>query len=187
MVEIEKMLMPDQEEVILTKAIERMDFISAAGERQSQKFEFKNIETDSFEWDLIVDGLIALIQHRYMPLKKEKEWPEALVTVATGADRLGDPLATELGIKHISTTKHPFDKERFDLNGPFEAGTRIVLVDDVYTRGTNLGRVGRAAAEAGLTIVGAAVICDRSYDHRPEFFYGSVKQGGVESLIKHPM
>lgn len=186
MINIDKILLPEQEDAILNKAIEHVDFVTAGGDKSDIKFEFNNIETDSYEFDLIVNGLTTLIEEKYMEEEPVEKWPEAVVSVADGATRLGGRLAMELGFKHISTTKHAFDKEVFGLNGTFEADTRVVLVDDVYTRGTNLGRVGRAAAEAGLSIVGATVICDRSYDPRPMFSYGS-EQSRVWSLIKHPM
>jgi len=58
-----------------------------------------------------------------------------------------------------------------------------VIVDDVYTRGTNLGKVATLCANNGLIVSGGVVVFDRSGLCVPSFINGE-HNSAVHSLLQ---
>jgi orotate phosphoribosyltransferase len=107
--------------------------------------------------------------------------------VANGATRLGEALDEELGLPHLPSIKTE-DRIGFNIVSNFDRRqTRTVLIDDVYTAGTNLNKVAKAAYMSGLFVIGGAVILDRSESPWPSIMAPDNIRYDVKRLIKHPI
>ena len=157
---------------LLDKALISGNFIFASGAKARLKFDFDKIGTGSEEWDIAVNGLAGLIRENFHNI-------DAIVTVANGAIRLGDPIATDLAVVHIPTARTDTEPRQFSVPGLIPEGVeRVVIVDDVYTKGTNSTKVNDVLARQGLEAIGVVVVLDRSEDaHIPASpLYSIVKQ-----------
>lgn len=176
-------LFPNEQQRILDKGLVdlKRGIRLRSGLLTKTKFEFDKIPDKSPEFSLIVNGLTALVSDRM-------NRPEAIVSVADGATRLGEALARKLDLPHCESTKTPNDRIGFYVAANFERRqTKAVLIDDVYTAGTNLNEIARAAYVAGLFVIGSAVIVDRSDDPWPSIMAPPDYRYPVHSLIKHPI
>jgi orotate phosphoribosyltransferase len=176
-------LPPSEQEAILDKGLVHLKrgIRLKSGRLTKTKFEFDNIEDESLEFSFILNGMTALIKERMRRA-------EAIVSVPDGATRLGEALGERLGLPHLKSTKTPDDRIGFHVEANFERRqTSTVLIDDVYTAGTNLNEMGRAAYAAGLFVIGGIVILDRSDHPQPTFMAPDNIRLHVNSLIKHPI
>lgn len=172
-----EILLPSQEEQILAKGLVYDDIVLTSGTHSTVKFEFDNIDDISSEFSLIVSGLTTIIEQRYAHA-------EAIITVATGANRLAQPLSEELGIPSIQTTK--LGRGVFTMSPRHDPDMNAVLVDDVYTSGASLGTVSRLAMKDGFFVLGGVVILDRSDKEVASIEYGNISRP-VRSLIKRQL
>lgn len=145
-----------QREHLLDTGIIAVNFRLASGAPATQKFDFDRITSESELFPLVISGLAACIRDRFAGY-------DGILTVAKGATRLGDPLSQELGVEHVLsdyTTDGDGMKTFAVLPNP--AVERVVIVDDVFTRGTNATKTAIAAADHAIETVGVAVVLDRS-------------------------
>lgn len=143
-----------QKQVLLDAAIIHGDFTLASGQESTVKFDFDRIKTNSGLYIAAVAGLARCI-------KANTNFDEydsiALVSVATGANRLGDSLTNlRLPVFHVPSRK--------DYDGNFYLAERTdgiagILVDDVYTTGSSFEKVQQ---EFRGQIIGAYALLDRS-------------------------
>lgn len=155
----------------------------ASGEESDVKFDFDRIQDESF--DVAVRGLAVCIADNY------EDEIDTLVTVASGANRLGKPIIEildpehNLGVRHVKTKKA--GKGEFVIS----AGNRklrggVVLVDDVYTTGGSLEGVARAveeASESRARIIGAAVLLNRSEMAEPMLSNGAPVRSVIHQIL----
>lgn len=163
---------------ILHRGLVHGEFVLASRARTDMKFDFERIWTKTEEFSIIVNGLSNMIEDCYPKA-------EAFITIASGATRLGKPLSEKLGIEHIPATKVD-SLFGFTLDVAQERDTSVVLVDDIYTLGTNLNKVSKVASNAGLFVIGGAVVLDRSKPELSPFTFRSTMMN-TSRLIKYPI
>ena len=170
---IREVLLPLQEQRIIDKALVRGDFRFASGSRADAQFDLDRLAGDSLEFSLVVNGMTTLVQERF-------DNPDVVVSVANGGTRLGEKVAEELEVPHISTNK---SEGTFSINDDV-SGANVVILDDIYTRGYSLSKVANVAHDAGAHIVGSAVVFDRSNYSVATFKYSN-KTAPVERLLRY--
>lgn len=152
----------DDRHVIMDAAIVEGDFVLASGLRARQKFEFDNISSNSRLLRLSAAAVSRCMQN-------EHSQPDAIVTVARGATCMGKYLEGMIGRRHIRTDYYDSkDGKEFYLLDAVEPGEEVVVVDDVYTSGTNTGKVIDVLLGNGVKPLGAVVLLNRSANSDPE-------------------
>lgn len=162
----------DQKRQLLDVAMVNGEFTLASGKKSDTKFDFDRISTESKLYEVALHSLAACIKNT---LDGDDYDSLAVVTVATGANRLGDQLAEGLAMYHVPSRK--------DLDGNFYIPERTeglvgVLVDDVYTSGSSFEKVKR---EFKGRIIAAYALLDRSGSEHPTLHDGTV----VHSVMRH--
>ncbi len=151
-------------ERIMRQAVEHGEFVLASGVRAAQKFDIDRLADGSDELYLAVNGLVACIEDNFrnMPMRYRHRYLfDAIGSVASGATRLGTLVASRLDMPHIQTVKN--DEGEFEVSSDSSTDDvyRMLLLDDVYTSGTNLGKVIEAIPPR-VAIIGAVALLDRS-------------------------
>ena len=162
----------DQKHQLLDTAVVRGEFTLASGNKSNEKFDFDRIETGSEQYGFVVSSFTYLIQ---ATIDQNEHEALALVTVATGANRLGDELADNLSMYHVPARK--------DMDGKLYIPERTegmtgIVVDDVFTTGFSLESVKR---EFRGRLMAAYVLLDRSGKVAPTISDG-IK---VHSVMQH--
>lgn len=142
-----------------------------AGILQKGKFALRGDQvTDTkVEFDVVLNSPMLLEKTAgFLARMLHKVFPDitAIVTVANGANALGQPIAA-----NMKKLKHPvqFIQTTKDLNVIYFTeeelkklpGARLAVVDDVLTRATNVTHVGRVAEDLGAHVEGAGVVWRR--------------------------
>lgn len=162
----------DQKQEFLDVATVNGRFVLASGIEADTKFDFDRVATDSKLFGVAVDAMTLLIQDT---IDFDEYDSLAVVTVATGANRLGDQLADNLMMYHVPSHK--------DLDGNFYIPERTertvgILVDDVYTTGSSFEKV---KSQFRGKIIGVYALLDRSGRFNSEIS-GGIK---VYSVFQH--
>ena len=162
---------------LLDTAIIHGDFTLASGVHANRKFDFDLIETESELFQAVIRGLAKCIRYNFQDYN-------GILTIANGATRLGEPLSDELGVPAIesSYTIDASGYKHFNVN-PDAKVSKVVLVDDVFTRGTNTTKTAIAAYNQEIESVGVAVVLDRSGFTKPTI----AGRLAVKSLIKQDL
>lgn len=167
-------LSPHDTDELIHTAVVRGDFVLASGIRSSAKFDFDLIETDSELFRRIALGLSECITDNFTDF-------DAVLTVANGATRLGGLLSGLLKVPHIeSTYEISTNGEKVFTVDPLIEAKNSVIVDDVFTRGTNATKVANASIEHGIETAGVVVVLDRSANPRPRI----LGDRAVKSLVQ---
>lgn len=159
---------------LMEQAVIFGDFTLASGANAKSKFDFDLVETDSDLFRNIVSALSRCI-------KDSRTNFDGILTIATGATRLGNPLSKILGVPHVES-RYEFDdagNKQFTVSPDLRVSNAF-LVDDVFTKGTNATKTAAAARIHGIETVGLAVVLDRSGEAQPTIL-GSC---AVSSLIR---
>jgi len=152
---------------LLDLATVEVDFTAAAGDELSHKIDFDNIEEGTPEWFLCVEGLKQCVHDNYGPSRRYpiRARVDAVITVATGATRLGGVLAAELGTRHIPTYKDA-DKNFYIDDDVSDIG-RAIIVDDVFRTGHNARKVKALSDQFGIRTLGLVAVFNRSANPTP--------------------
>lgn len=152
-----------EQKKLLSMATLSGEFTLASGRTAKYKFDFDLIKTNSKLFKSVISALSQLIKKHFVDF-------DAIITVANGATRLGEPLSRLLNVKHISTNYKVIEGEKvFQLNNlEFKSA---VIIDDVFTAGTNATKVANCALVTGAKIIGLAVVLNRSGDLYPKLLY----------------
>ncbi len=166
-----------QRELLLEQSVISLDFITASGKPATQKFEFDRISSNSELFQYAITGLARCIQDNFSGY-------DGILTVAKGATRLGDPLSKVLETEHIGSSYYSDEDgtKHFSVHPKSEID-KVVLVDDVFTRGTNTTKVALAAEEQQIKTIGIAVLLDRSGYSEPSVL-GNIP---IESVIQRAL
>lgn len=155
-------LIPEHEEEIMSAAVIEGDFTLASGRSAHQKFEFDNIQRDGRLLTLATNAVSRCIQNEF-------DQPDAIVTVANGATCMGDPIVRGIEGRHIRTAYQDSDRGKlFYLLDTVRPNDRVVVIDDVYTSGTNSGKVVDLLIRNGAVPIGVAVLLNRSDEEAPQ-------------------
>ncbi len=139
--------------------IERSVFTAASGIEANLKYNLEKIAEDSPEFAMIVRALAAIC---------ERAQPDLLSAVPNGANRWGEPVASELGVpfarfmakngNYMVGTK----AWSHDIREAFTEAKRIIVTEDVIsTRVSTL----KYAQFIGIDrVIGAVAILDRGED-----------------------
>lgn len=144
------------------------DFVLSSGERSSfyvDKYLF------STEPDLLRDVAAALAGT--IP-----EGVERLAGVELGAVPLVVAVALSTGLPYVIVRKSEKDYGTGKgVEGDFEPGERVALIEDVVTTGTQAVKAARRLSEAGVEVVRISAVLDRRgevSEHLDEFSFESL-------------
>lgn len=149
------------QELLMNTAVVDGDFVLASGRKAKQKFEFDNISANSQLLKMATAAVSRCIQNEYSQ-------PDAIVTVARGATCMGGYLESMVGRRHVRTDYIDSENgKQFYILDDIQPGEEVVVIDDVYTSGTNSGKVIDELLKRGAVPVGVAVLLNRSEDISP--------------------
>lgn len=171
-------LSSDEVNDIIAQAVVYGDFTLVSGAKSDKKFDFDRIETNSDVFRVLVQALTRCIKDTSPDI-------DGIITIASSATRLGDPIAAKLdGVTHIKSTSviNPSGSKHFKIDQIPSGTTKVVLVDDVFTRGTNATKIADALP-SNIKIENIAVILDRSGQTNPRI----LKNIAVSSLIRRTL
>lgn len=162
---------------LLDTAIVSGDFILASGKPARQKFDFDLVHSDTGVYREVMKGLARCIDDNFHDYS-------GIITVANGATRLGEPLSEMLGVQHITTSyrSDQYGNKLFSVD-PIGSIHKAVIVDDVFTSGTNATKVALAARQHDIETIGLAVVLDRSQHVSPSIMGGVA----VASIVQHTL
>lgn len=156
--------------LLLERSVRRGDFVLASGQRSSYYIDCR-LTTMSAEGQVLIGrlGLAAL---------QAAGWqPRSIGGLTMGADPVAYAIAaaswsTGSPIDAFSVRKEPKGHGTGRLiEGNFQAGDRVVVVEDVITSGGSAERAISAVVEAGGQVLGVLAVVDR-------------EQGGREHLAQ---
>ncbi len=139
-------------------ALKTGDFTLASGKKSHYYLDCRKVTLDSRGANLIAAGMLELLAN---------DMPDAVGGMAIGADPITAAIITVAGAqgKHLrgfivrkEAKQHGTGK---DVEGPVEAGQRVVIVEDVITTGGSALAAAEKARVAGLHVVGVLGIIDR--------------------------
>lgn len=151
--------------LLATRSAKRGDFVLASGRRSSLYIDCR-LTTMSPEGQLLIgrDGLAAL---------RHTGWPvDAVGGLTLGADPIAYAMAHASALAHEQGTgamvrgftvrkepkQHGTGKR---VEGPFQVGDRVVVVEDVITTGGSALKAVEAIREAGGHVLGVLALVDR--------------------------
>lgn len=166
----------DREQLLNTATIFG-DFKLASGKQAVQKFDFDLITSDSKIYDTVTRCLAKCIRDYF-------DGYNGVLTVANGATRLGEPLSQALGISYLNSAYEidEFGVKNFSIESMLGLN-KVVIVDDVFTEGTNATKVALVAQELNIETLGICVVLDRSGITSPSIM-GNI---AVKSLIQQEL
>lgn len=144
--------------LVREKALEFGDFTLASGKKASFYLDCRRVTLDSAGANLIAHGMLEMLGDRL---------PDAVGGMAIGADPITAAVITVAGqqgrpIRGFIVRKESktHGKGR-DVEGPVQAGDRVVIVEDVVTTGGSSLRAIEKVEAAGLQVQGVLAIIDR--------------------------
>ena len=133
-------------------AILRGHFILTSGRHSDVYFEkFRVLERPEVLSALCTEVVEHFRSHEF----------DAVAGPTTGGIIIAFEVARQLGLPAVYVESED-GKKKLRRNKTLEPGTRVLIVDDVLTTGTSLVESRTAIEEAGGTVVGYAVLIDRS-------------------------
>jgi orotate phosphoribosyltransferase len=144
------------------------DFILSSGKRSTFYVDMKKTTYDARGRELLGAAIADW-------LEQEQLAPDSIGGLTLGADAIAHAVGTELhrrgrAVREASVRKSPKDHGRMRLiEGNFEPGDRVLVLDDVVTTGESTIRAIDAFRTEGGTVLAALAIVDR-------------KQGGNENI-----
>jgi orotate phosphoribosyltransferase len=145
-------------ELVRAKALEFGEFTLASGKKASYYLDCRKITLDSAGANLIAEGILDLLGDQL---------PDAVGGMAIGADPITAAVITVAGQRGVPLRGFIVRKEAKahgkgrDVEGPVQAGDRVVIVEDVVTTGGSSLRAIEKVQAAGLRVQGVIAIIDR--------------------------
>lgn len=157
---------PALADLIRTRALAFGDFTLASGKKASYYLDCRKVTLDAAGCRLIGEGMLELWGD---------DWPELVGGMAIGADPITASILTIAGLRGMSLRGVMVRKEPKahgkgqQVEGPYIAGERIVIVEDVVTTGGSSLRAIELCEEVGLKVIGVLAIIDRLEGGREAF------------------
>ena len=145
-------------ELIRAQALEFGDFTLASGKKASFYLDCRKVTLDSRGANLIARGMLGLLAD---------DFPDAVGGMAIGADPITAAIITLAGqsgrrLKGFIVRKEAKEHGKGRrVEGPIQAGERVVIVEDVITTGGSALAAIQHARDFGLHVTGALAIIDR--------------------------
>jgi len=89
---------------------------------------------------------------------------EVVVGPTTGGIILAFEVARQLGVRAAYAEKEPTGERVFRRGSAIEPDEKVLIVDDIMTKGGSIEAVMSAVAEEGGVVVGIGILVDRSED-----------------------
>jgi orotate phosphoribosyltransferase len=128
------------------------DFVLRSGKRSNRYFDKFLFETDPTLLRRLAKHLGALVP----------EATQRLAAPELGAVLLGGAVSMELGLPLVLVRKEPkgYGTSK-QIEGRFEAGERVTVIEDVVTTGGDSLRSAQVLRDAGLEVIHLVVVLDR--------------------------
>lgn len=163
--------------LVREKALRFGDFTLASGKKASYYLDCRKITLDSDGARLIAEGMLESLQG---------DMPDLVGGMAVGADPITGAVVALAGVRGIrlrgvivrkEAKRH--GTERF-VEGPFDVGERVVLVEDVITTGGSALLAAERCEAVGLSVDRVLAVVDRLEGGREAF----AKRGyGLSTLL----
>lgn len=147
-------------------ALEFGEFTLASGKKASFYLDCRRVTLHPSGANLIAEGILELLDGKL---------PDAIGGMAIGADPITAAVITVAGQRNLPLRGFIVRKESKlhgkgrDVEGPVQAGDRVVIVEDtVTTGGSSLKAIERVEA-AGLEVQGVVAVIDRLEGGREAF------------------
>lgn len=153
-------------DLIKQRALKFGDFTLASGKRASYYLDCRQVTLDSRGAQLIGAGMLELLQN---------DMPELVGGMAIGADPITAAILTLAGIRNLPLRGVMVRKEPKGhglgkhVEGPFNEGERLVIVEDVVTTGGSSLQAIEHCEAVGLKVTRVLAIIDRLEGGREAF------------------
>lgn len=159
-------------QLIRNHALQLGDFTLASGQKSSYYLDCRKVTLDSRGAKLIGEGMIDLIGEMRL---KMGQGPKLVGGMAVGADPITAAVLTTAGVKGYSlrgviVRKEPKGHGKGQqVEGPYESGDSIVIVEDVVTTGGSSLKAIELCEAEGLKVERVLAIVDRLQGGREAF------------------
>jgi orotate phosphoribosyltransferase len=153
-------------ELIRQQALKFGDFTLASGKKASYYLDCRQVTLDSRGAQLIGSGMLELLKH---------DMPELVGGMAIGADPITAAILTLAGVQNLPLRGVMVRKEPKGhglgkhVEGPFNDGERLVIVEDVVTTGGSSLKAIEHCEAVGLKVKRVLAIIDRLEGGREAF------------------
>ena len=158
--------------LIRTRALQFGDFTLASGKKASYYLDCRQVTLDARGARLIGEGMIDLIGDLRL---KMGQGPKLVGGMAIGADPITAAILTTAGVRGYSLRGVMVRKEPKghgkgkQVEGPYESGESIVIVEDVVTTGGSSLKAIELCEAEGLKVERVLAIVDRLEGGREAF------------------
>ena len=153
-------------ELVRDKALEFGSFTLASGKKASFYLDCRRLTLDSTGVRMVAEGMLE---------KLDEAWPDAVGGMAIGADPITAAIITLADVQGKSLRGFIVRKESKQhgtgrmVEGPVQAGDRVVVVEDVVTTGSSSLKAIDHCRAMGLHVTGVLAIVDRLAGGRENF------------------
>ena len=154
--------------LIREKSLKFGDFTLASGKKATYYLDGKQVTLDSFGAKLIGEGMLDI-------MLENGKLPEIVGGMSIGADPIVAAVLTMAAVRGYALKGCMVRKEakghgtKKFVEGPFQAGEHVVVVEDVVTTGGSSLLAIERLEEAGLIVDGVIAIIDRMEGGREAF------------------
>ena len=140
-------------ELILKHFVKRGEFVLRDGSKSSNYFDFRELIGHPKILDLITNDLTKMMTE----IK-----PELIAGLPYASLPIATVISVKSGVPMIYRRKEIKDYgTKKDVEGIYEKGQKVLIVDDVITSGGSKKEIIEALIQKGLIIIGILVIVDR--------------------------
>jgi orotate phosphoribosyltransferase len=145
--------------LIMEKSLKFGDFTLASGKKATYYLDCRKITLDSVGAKLIGEGILELLHHHSIP--------QAVGGMSIGADPITAAVLTVAAYQNIPLKGFMVRKQSKGhgtnqfVEGPLDAGDRVVIVEDVITTGGSSLEAIEKVEALGVTVEGVIAIIDR--------------------------
>lgn len=147
-------------QVLLERSVERGDFVLASGRRSSYYIDCRRSTMSA-------EGMVLIGRLGWNAIQKAGWQPTAVGGLTMGADPVAYAIAAaSFGSQHavdaFSVRKEAKSHGTGRLiEGNFQAGGRVVVVEDVITTGDSAQRAIQTVEQSGGSVIGVLAVVDR--------------------------
>ena len=153
-------------DLVRERALEFGDFQLSSGRKAHYYLDCRRITLDSAGATLIAAGMLDLLA---------EEMPDLVGGMAIGADPITGAIVALAGVRDlplrgviVRKQSKEHGTKRF-VEGPYEAGEKIVIVEVVVTTGSSSLAAIERCEEVGLEVIGVLAVVDRLEGGRAAF------------------